>query len=260
MIGPLGGLAILSEPGTARSTLALGRCRKYSDRCRKRRHARAPASFSASYRRPVHLRKRPWCATKLVRFQCAHCHPSRANCSIRRRRERGRRRRWQYLDAWPPIDPRWRMTGWSSAVAPSRSPATSASPWGCRSPRSPTASAARRRPSRLTSTTRLMLTKDLRIAQRCDSSGRLLVMHDVDLQAAPRLSLRRHKAGVPPLPDLSGRRRLVRSREMIDSAAKQASSPPANHDRSWAQARATNYSARPRSGRPLFCEALVREG
>jgi hypothetical protein len=27
---------------------------------------------------------------------------------------------------------------------------------------------------------------------------------DVDLQAAPRLSLRRHSAGVPPLPDLSG--------------------------------------------------------
>ncbi len=30
--------------------------------------------------------------------------------------------------------------------------------------------------------------------------------------------------------------------------------------RFWAQARATNYSARPRSGRPLFGEALAREG
>jgi hypothetical protein len=28
----------------------------------------------------------------------------------------------------------------------------------------------------------------------------------------------------------------------------------------WAKARATNYSARPRSGRPLFGEALAREG
>ena len=46
---------------------------------------------------------------------------------------------------------------------------------------------------------------DLRQAQRVaplasDSSGRLLVMTDVDLQAAPRLSLRQHGAGVPDCP------------------------------------------------------------
>ena len=35
---------------------------------------------------------------------------------------------------------------------------------------------------------------------------------------------------------------------------------PARGFRSWAQARATNYWARPRSGRPLFGEALAREG
>src|ERR1035437_10345200 len=42
--------------------------------------------------------------------------------------------------------------------------------------------------------------------------------------------------------------------------AKQSSGAASTGGWLWAIARATNYSARPRSGRPLFREALVREG
>ena len=63
-----------------------------------------------------------------------------------------------------PTSRRALTTAWSSVVAPSPWRVTSARPRGCRSPRSPSVWAARQRRSRPTSTTRLRLTKDLRIA------------------------------------------------------------------------------------------------
>ena len=95
---------------------------------------------------------------------------------------------------WDPTFPRRDTTVLWSAAAPSHWRATSASPRDCRSPRSPRAWVARRPRSRLTSMTRLRLTKDLRTACRSDSAWSCT---DVDLQASPRLSLRRQEAGVP---------------------------------------------------------------
>ena len=68
------------------------------------------------------------------------------------------------MEAWSPADARRRMTAWSSVAAPSRWRATSVRPRVCPSPRSRTGLVARPRRSRRTSTTHLMLTKDLRIA------------------------------------------------------------------------------------------------
>ena len=57
--------------------------------------------------------------------------------------------------------------------------------------------------------------------------------------------------------------RCRRPQAVVQSApthGKQHSGQRKSGDRFWAQARATNYWARPRSGRPLFGEALAREG
>ena len=78
---------------------------------------------------------------------------------------------------WRPVCPRRGITASYNAVERSPLRTISVRPRASRSPRSPSVWAARRRRSRRTSTTRLMLTKDLRIARRSDSSGRLLVMH-----------------------------------------------------------------------------------
>jgi hypothetical protein len=74
----------------------------------------------------------------------------------------------------------------------------------CRSRRSPAGWDAHRRRSRRTSMTRLMLTKDLRIVRRSAVLGACWACTDVDLQAAPRLPLRRHEVGVPDCPICPG--------------------------------------------------------
>ena len=70
-----------------------------------------------------------------------------------------RRRSAVSSEAW------WLWTASRSAVGRSHSPATTATRRASRSPRSATGSVAHRPPSRLTSTTHPMLTKDLRIAR-----------------------------------------------------------------------------------------------
>ena len=74
-----------------------------------------------------------------------------------------------------------------------------------RSGRSPGGWDGPRPPSRRTCTTRLMLTKDLRIAHRSDSSGRLLVMHgrrSASGSSALAATARSRRSRLPDLSDI----------------------------------------------------------
>ena len=102
--------------------------------------------------------------------------------------------------------------GLDSADAPWRSPGIFGRPSACRSRRSPIVPASRRRPSRRTSTTRLMLTKDLRTARRRDGSGRSWSWTDVDLQGDSSALAATARGRAFSLPDLSGCGSLERRR------------------------------------------------